>query len=218
MDRARSRWVVWFLGEREPLGGSRSLAVLTGLSTLLMLLERYDALGLTNDVVEFLLLYLVVPVVAVRWGLGHRLQDYGLQWGRWRVGLFLTGFTVLVAAGVIGLTVAVDPTVRAFYRKQPYTPALWLENFLLLWGWEFLFRGFLLFGYERLFGSGPALWLQMVPFALMHLGKPPLETYSTVLGGWWLGWMAWRTRSVLYPVLAHTFFSTFAVWVAHALP
>lgn len=197
---------------------TRQVAVLSGVSTLAMLLEQYNALGISNTALEYLVLYLLVPLLAIRWGLGQAWSAYGLGIGNWRQGLALTGLSWLVATGVIAAAVRLDPQVRAFYQEEPYSWVLWLENLMALVGWEFLFRGFLLFGYARLFGFGPALWLQMAPFALMHLRKPALETYSTLLGGLWLGYMAWRSRSVLYPILAHTFFSSFVVWAAHALP
>jgi len=71
----------------------------------------------------------------------------------------------------------------------------------------------LLFGYARLFGSH-ALWLQAVPFALAHLSKPPVETYSTIFGGFLFGLVAWRTRSFVYPFLIHWFIATFTMWAA----
>jgi membrane protease YdiL (CAAX protease family) len=43
-----------------------------------------------------------------------------------------------------------------------------------------------------------------LPFAFIHLGKPEVETLSTLLGGAAYGWLDWRTGSVLYSGLAHT--------------
>jgi membrane protease YdiL (CAAX protease family) len=76
-----------------------------------------------------------------------------------------------------------------------------------------MFRGWILFGYARRFGA-EALWLQAVPFALAHIGKPPLETLSTIFGGFLFGWVAYRTRSFLYPFLIHMFVYSFTVLVA----
>ena len=92
-------------------------------------------------------------------------------------------------------------------------PGLPWTTFLDLIGWEFFFRGFLLFTYARRFGAD-ALWLQAVPFALAHIGKPSIETLSTIFGGFAFGWLAYRTRSFLYPFLVHWFISTFVILVA----
>ena len=69
---------------------------------------------------------------------------------------------------------------------------------------EFFFRGFLLFALYRC--CGPiALFLQAVPFAMAHIGKPELETLSCIFGGAAFGYVAWRTDSAFYPFLIHWF-------------
>jgi len=98
------------------------------------------------------------------------------------------------------------------YYKPLATGLPW-NTFLDLFGWEFFFRGWLLFGYARRFGP-EAIWLQAVPFALAHIGKPEVETLSTIFGGFAFGWVAWRTRSFLYPLLIHWFVASFTIIVA----
>ena len=71
----------------------------------------------------------------------------------------------------------------------------------------------MLFAYARRFGSH-ALWLQAVPFALAHLGKPEVETLSTIFGGFLFGLVAWRARSFIYPFLIHWFVATFTIFAA----
>ena len=83
-----------------------------------------------------------------------------------------------------------------------------------LLGWEFIWRGLLLFGLARVLGPGPAIFLQAVPFAFMHIGKPPLETFSTIFGGAAFGFIGWQSRSFLYPFLIHWFVSVFTIMVA----
>jgi membrane protease YdiL (CAAX protease family) len=78
-------------------------------------------------------------------------------------------------------------------------------------GWEYLFRGWILFTYGKKYGPD-AIWLQAVPFALAHLTKPGIETISTIFGGFAFGWIAWRTKSFLYPFLIHWFIS---IWIIH---
>jgi membrane protease YdiL (CAAX protease family) len=58
-----------------------------------------------------------------------------------------------------------------------------------------------------------------VPFALAHLGKPEVETLSTIFGGFLFGLVAWRSKSFLYAFLIHWFVATFTIYVAgSALP
>jgi membrane protease YdiL (CAAX protease family) len=92
-------------------------------------------------------------------------------------------------------------------------PGLPWTTLLDLFGWEFFFRGWILFTYARKFGP-EALWLHAVPFALAHIGKPEVETLSTIFGGFAFGWVAWRTKSFFYPFLIHWFIGTFIIIVA----
>ncbi|MCB9250428.1 MAG: CPBP family intramembrane metalloprotease [Ignavibacteriales bacterium] len=73
---------------------------------------------------------------------------------------------------------------------------------LFLFSWEFIFRGFILFGLEKRFGLY-AIFIQMIPFVILHNGKPFLETFASIFGGLFLGYLALRTRSILYGFLIH---------------
>ena len=219
--RARASWMArfWrgFWSPEPPPVFPREVLWVTLTSTGAMLVDGYNVLGLGQEAWEHLVLYFLVPVGVIVGVLRRPLGDYGLTLGRWRVGLALTTLTCLVATGVLSWSLGLDPALRAYYGGGFSWSVLW-SNLVDLVGWEFVFRGFLLFAYARAFGPGPALLLQTVPFALLHLGKPALETYSTLLGGLWLGVVAWRSRSVLYPFLSHVFISTFVVWAAAHLP
>jgi len=104
--------------------------------------------------------------------------------------------------------------MREYYQQQ-IQGVPW-NTLLDLFGWEFFFRGFILFAFARKFGAN-AIWLQAVPFALAHIGKPEIETLSTIFGGFGLGWIAYRTRSFVYPFLLHWFLATFTIVVAAGL-
>jgi len=76
---------------------------------------------------------------------------------------------------------------------------------------EFLFRGFLMWTLIRV----AARWGRAghLPVRLHPLGKPELETLSTFFGGLGFGWIAWRTRSVLYGALLHVYLISLIVLV-----
>jgi membrane protease YdiL (CAAX protease family) len=74
--------------------------------------------------------------------------------------------------------------------------------FTYLFAWEFIWRGFMLFGLEEKFGYY-SVFIQMIPFVILHNGKPELETFSAILGGIILGIVALRTRSFIYGVFIH---------------
>ena len=193
------------------LNFDREVVALTILSTLLLMVDYYQRLTPSKEL-DRLGLYLLIPLLVIVLAFRKSPRDYGFQWGDWRAGLALTAIVIALAAPIIWVAVRSDAAIVDYYAKQ-WSAAAPLFTFLDLIGWEFFFRGFLLFGYARLFGSH-ALWLQAVPFALAHLSKPPVETYSTIFGGFLFGLVAWRTRSFVYPFLIHWFIATFTMWAA----
>jgi len=60
----------------------------------------------------------------------------------------------------------------------------------------------MLFGLEEKFGYYSVL-IQMIPFVILHNGKPVPETFGAIAGGIALGILALRTRSIYYGVITH---------------
>ena len=139
-------------------------------------------------------------------------MDYGFRLGDWKAGLTLVGIVVVIGAPILYLTSKTASSMQEYYDHL-LNPGLPAYAFMDLFGWEFMFRGWLLFGYARKYGAD-ALWLQAVPFALAHIGKPEVETMSTIFGGFLFGWVAWRSGSFIYAFLIHFFVFTFTVLVA----
>lgn len=189
----------------------RNSVAITVLSTLLIIIDFYYPI---TPIVEIdrLALYLIIPLGVILFAFRQHPREYGFTLGDWKAGLTLTAFGIAIAAPILWLTVSIDPGMQAYYGRL-WNLATPLRTFLDLFGWEFFFRGFILFGYARVF-KDHALWLHAVPFALAHLGKPGLETLSTIFGGFVFGLVAWRSRSFLYAFLIHWFVNTFVVWLA----
>jgi membrane protease YdiL (CAAX protease family) len=181
-------------------------------STLTMVVEHYHRIFAYKPY-DRLLLYLGVPLLVILLVFRESPAGYGFRLGDWRAGLALTavgcGGMTLVAAFV-----ARTEAFRSYYAPIAYSPIpLPLHTAAELFGWEFLFRGFLLFVLYPVCGPY-AILLQAVPFTIAHFGKPELETLSCIFGGSAFGYVAWRTRSFLYPFLIHWFLTTFTVLVA----
>ncbi len=196
------------LGKKLKFDG-RILAITIG-STLLLMVDAYHRLT-PHKYLDRVLLYLVIPLLVVLLIFRESPASYGFGIGDWRAGLALTALGILIMAPVIWYLGTSDPGISDYYQSQ--VKGLPWTTFLDLIGWEFFFRGWILFGYARKFGP-EALWLQAVPFALAHIGKPEVETLSTIFGGFAFGWVAWRTRSFLYPFLIHWFIATFIILTA----
>jgi membrane protease YdiL (CAAX protease family) len=112
---------------------------------------------------------------------------------------------VILAAGL--------PDFQAYYGTQEGGLLAFVGRVLDVGAAEFLFRGFLMWTLIRV--AGPVgVVLATLPFVFTHLGKPELETLSTFFGGLGFGWLAWRTRSVLYGALLHAYIINLVVLAA----
>ena len=186
------------------------IVTITVVSTLVLIIDRYFVFTSWKPL-DRTILYLFIPLVFILFVFREDPRDYGFQVGDWRAGLLITFVSLVVIIPILWLFVHVDPSMRDYY-KPLIGPGLPLYTFFDLLGWEFMFRGWLTFAYVRKFGA-EGLWLQAVPFALAHISKPALETLSTIFGGFAFGWIAWRTKSFLYPLIIHWAIFTFVVLV-----
>ncbi len=156
--------------------------------------------GLTGFVVPVLIL-----VVAFRW----RPSAAGLGLGDWRLaGGLALAYLPLVAIGTWVLSDGAGFQMQYphyFGARDSWTAfALYEALFVFYWiGWEYLWRGFVLFGTAPALGAPLAIVVQTVPFAILHADKPPAEAYLSVLGGIALGALVWRCRSFWIAVPIH---------------
>ncbi|MBI5953986.1 MAG: CPBP family intramembrane metalloprotease [Chloroflexi bacterium] len=194
----------------EKLNLDWKVAVVTIVSTLLLIVDHYYVFTDYKHWDRFIF-YLVIPLALILVLFRENPKQYGFTLGDWKLGLAYTALGILLMAPILYLLGSGDELMRVYYRWL--LPGLPWNTFIDLIGWEFFFRGWILFTYLRRFGHD-ALWLQAVPFALAHIGKPDIETLSTIFGGFAFGWVAYRTKSFLWPFLIHWFISSFVILVA----
>lgn len=150
----------------------------------------------------------VVPVALLRLGFRRRAAEIGLGTGDLRFGLFVLALYVPVV--LIGTWVlSADPAFQAInprLRAAVHDWGLFLRYellFLVYWiGWEYLWRGFMLFGTAPALGLY-AIFVQMLPFAALHFNKPAAEALLSIPGGLLLGALVWRCRSFWIAVPIH---------------
>ena len=154
-----------------------------------------------------------VGSVGLAAGIGaHRVADWGLGLGDWRS----WGPLVLIVTVVLGISIPfaawLDPSFIEFYPRHPAAKqgdVLALAQYQLSIGifmfcWEFLFRGFMLFGFARALGPLSAILLQAFPFYVLHARKPETELIASWFGGVIAGWFAWRSKSCWPTAILHT--------------
>jgi uncharacterized protein len=185
------------------------------LSTIVPMVDYYNHSLTSLKAVDRFIFYFIIPIIVIFLIFRERPEAYGLRLGDWRTGLRWT-LIGCVGMGLILWLVARQPGMAEFYEARAPEGAarIVLLNGIEMWGWEFMWRGLVLFGLARALGPGAAIWLQAIPFAFMHLGKPEIETFTTIFGGAAFGYIAWQSGSFLYPFLIHWFILSFTMLIA----
>lgn len=193
----------------DPLHFDWKVIAVTVVSTLLLIIDAYFRITPVKAL-DRLILYLIVPLAIILVVFREHPGVYGFALGDWRAGILITALAMILLTPVLWL-IARGGSMQSYYAAQ--SAGIPWSTLLDLVGWEFFFRGFVLFAYARRYGPD-ALWLQAVPFALAHIGKPAVETLTTIFGGFAFGWLAYRTRSFVYPFLLHWYIATLTILVA----
>jgi uncharacterized protein len=152
--------------------------------------------------------YGILPMLCIVLVLRGRVQDYGLRLVREpRVWLLYAAMALLVVP--MAYAASFTPAFSNTYPKYAAAGNSWAEflmwesaygfQFLLL---EFFFRGFMIFSLARYIGS-LALFVMIVPYAMIHLGKPMAEALGSIVTGVALGTVALRTGSIYGGVAVH---------------
>jgi membrane protease YdiL (CAAX protease family) len=196
--------------QRKAVVSLLALAVILSLDSY----RRFLPASVLND----LFFYLLIPMLIILLVFRESPSRYGLTAGRWREGLLWVAGGVLLMAGTATLLWSL-PDFRTYYIAYQ-----WVRNpggdfwagvglsGVQMFAWEFLFRGFALFALAERFGPD-AVWIQMVPFALAHFGKPEWETYSSIVGGVLSGWIAYRVGSFYPSWLIHWALAVGVSWL-----
>jgi len=154
------------------------------------------------------LTYFLLPALFIRVVLREKVRDHGLRRGLPRQELPFLG----LALGVVFVLVLVASQSDAFTAKYPFYRLARRSGADLL-GWEllyvaqffsleFFFRGHWLTVLRRSFGSY-AIFIMVVPYCMVHFGKPLPETLGAIFAGVFLGTLALRTRSIWTGLLIH---------------
>jgi membrane protease YdiL (CAAX protease family) len=152
--------------------------------------------------------YVIVPMLVLACLPGQRIRDYHVSLRGFGKHLWIYGalFGAVLPAVLAASTSSSFRHTYPFYRiaNRSYADlAMWEllygVQFLAL---EFFFRGFILQGLRRALGAN-AIFVMLVPYCMIHYGKPLPETLGAIGAGLILGTLAMRTRSIWGGVLIH---------------
>jgi membrane protease YdiL (CAAX protease family) len=191
-----------YIKNRILWGYDLNLIAVVSVSTMVLVLKHYYPLNTDFPRATELIYYLLVPLAAGWLLFQDKPWDYGIRIGHWKPSIILTA-VCLAAMTLILYAAGKMPEFRSYYYRYVIDwSELLLDAALYMFAWEFLFRGYMLFGLEKSIGKS-AIFVQAIPFVLLHLGKPFLETLFCIPGGFVLGYVAYRTRSFLPCFIIH---------------
>lgn len=167
------------------------------------LLLPYQFWGVSSLVIRVLAPLAVVTII-----LRESPRDWGFRLtGQWE---HLRPYVWFLAAMLPVLLLA--SSLGSFQAKYPLYPLAveggWhFWGYQLFYGMQFLgleafFRGFMVFGlYPRL--GMYAVPVMVIPYTMIHFGKPAPETFAAILAGFILGYLALKSRSFLWGWMLH---------------
>ncbi len=213
------------MGERKPDSPDARTAAILVVASGALLLQHFEgspaacaarfglaagtALPAMFSFVGGFLLLGVFPAAGAKAAFDIDPGEFGLRIGDARAGRRLLAWAMPLAA-LLAWLASYDPAFQATYPlgrpawDAPGGVAGYLGAYALYYlGYEFLFRGLLLFGLRERFGDAGANLVQTALSAVFHLGRPEAEAFASLAAGPVFGWAALRTNSFLYGFLAH---------------
>jgi membrane protease YdiL (CAAX protease family) len=155
--------------------------------------------------------YFLLPAAVIKIAYKEKLSDFGLSFG------IEYGFWKLLAACIAVMLplVYLMSLTSGFSARYPFLHihdgSPYLGTTLLIWeliyffqffGLEFFFRGFLVHSLKPSLGKY-AIFAMTVPYCMIHFGKPPAETFAAIIAGIFLGWLSYRSGSILLGLILH---------------
>lgn len=171
-------------------------------ATIFLVLQWYLPIG-PSSILSRLIYYFIFPVLTTLIILRKNPQDFGLKIGNIKLWSSYIIITVIIGTPILYLS-SYFPSLNQYYASRFDFYYFLFKTLPLLFAWEYLLRGFLLFGLKNKLKEASIL-IQMTPFVLLHLGKPGIETISCIITGTWLGYVAYRGKSFWPAFILHVF-------------
>jgi membrane protease YdiL (CAAX protease family) len=154
--------------------------------------------------------YFVVPAMITRFIFKMKLSDMGLKLSGSMQGWPLYVIMLCVMIPIVIMVSGTDSfQARYPFYKMARGESMW-PNFII-WevmyfiqfaSLEFFFRGFITLGTRKSFGY-MSIFVMMVPYCMIHFGKPMPETIGAIIAGIVLGTLALKSRSVILGIMIH---------------
>jgi hypothetical protein len=172
--------------------------------------------------------YGVLPFLLVKLALGDSLAKFGVRWKGTTSNVRVYALLLAILLPVIFIA----SFGHGFQHKYPYYKVMPGESLwpgFVLWEFlyaaqfvslEFFFRGVIVHGLRDAMGYA-AILVPIMPYCMIHFGKPLPEALASIIAGLVLGTLSLKTRSIwggaVLHVSAATSMDLFSLWHAHLL-
>ena len=187
---------------RQFLSRNYSEFIIISCAALFLILgEHHSLVSRWFDAIVF---YALLPLLSIVILLRKNPLDFGLRIGNYKIWLVHVIAACFVAFPILIIASRFNSLEEYYTIEDFFLLRYFLEITAYQISWEFIFRGFLLFGLKEKLKEGSII-VQMVPFVLLHLGKPEIEVISTIPMGIYFGYVAYRGNSYWPAVVIHLF-------------
>lgn len=154
-------------------------------------------------------LLLFIPILLIKFLFREKISDFGLRIGDYKFGLRTVLLFILVMLPFIWFVSGSENFAKTYpqggiFLKENISQLVYYELLIgyYMFSWEFFWRGYMLFGLKEKFGYY-SVFIQMIPFFILHRGKPEIEVLGSIFAGLILGIQSLRANSFLYSFLVH---------------
>ncbi len=191
------------------------VTIITGLYPLFMLPDKISHifnLGQFNSVVlhylSVFVFFFLIPAVIIKFIFHKNLREYGLNFFNLKKGIIFIG----IVLPILFVSIWVSSFQSPFQMEYPLAKAIIynrklfivMEFFYLLYyvGWEFLFRGFIIFGLKK-YGILVPIAIETSISTILHYTKPGGEIFLALIAGFLLGYYTYKYKTIWFAVLLH---------------
>lgn len=171
-------------------------------------------------VATFFLLFVTAFLIS-RYVDKNKPKELGMGLGDWRFGLRWSAIFLGIMLPMVFAASFTEPFANKYPLSRGAQDTLeaflvWEAlSFLYFVGWEYYFRGYLLFSLYKYIGA-IAVLVPMIPFTILHSSKPLPEALGAIFVAEMLCLFALRARSFWYGMIVHwginTAMDVAAVW------
>ena len=157
-----------------------------------------------------IIFYFLIPFSVLKFIWKEKVSDYGMK----LKGAFKHYKVYFIMLVIMVPLVLFFSTTKSFQLRYPFYKPLASESlfpkfiiwesfyFLQFIAVEFFFRGFMVHGLKRVFGFY-SVFIMMVPYCMVHFGKPMPETIAAIFAGIILGFLSLKSKSIYLGIAIH---------------